>query len=100
MSFLARMCGCRMLNAEEKSVNNCLTVLFGEFQILNDVYGESLDIVNPRPVLYANWRGSICEPSSVIIWFLMTLSIAFIARQVSATGQSSFMTFMLHLSRR
>lgn len=49
----------------------------------------------PVPVQYANWRGSIIESVLLMMWYLTILSIAFIAKEVTAMGQRSFRALML-----
>lgn len=85
-SFFARMCGCRVLNAEESPavVLGCSRCLY----IVSMMY--ILASSTPLPVQFANWRGSISGSVTLMMWFLMTLSIAFITSEVRATGLRSF----------
>ena len=81
--FLCKeMCGCRVLNAEEKSSNSSLAVVLGCSRCLCTVTMMSASST-PLPAWYSNWIGFISGLD-------MTLSIAFITREVRATGLGLF----------
>ena len=88
-SFSFRICGCQMLNAEEKSANSSLAVVLGCSRC-SSVSMSVLASLTPLPARYKNWRGSISGSVTVMMCLFMTLSIAPVMRGVRATGLRSF----------
>ena len=65
-SFSARMCGCRVLNAEERPANSSMAVVLGCSRFLCSAPMMSfLASSTPLPARYVNWRGSI---TTGVVW--------------------------------
>ena len=95
INFSASMCGCMVLNAEEKSANRSLAVVLGVSRCLWMV--SKMNILassTPLPALYANCSVSINGSADLVMEFLTILSIAFITKEVRATGLRSFSTLV------
>lgn len=69
VSLPGKICGCMTLNADGKSGRNS-----GGFQTAVDSVQD------------ANWGGSNIRSVTPMRWFFMILSMAFITREVRATG--------------
>lgn len=94
------MRGCMVLKAEEKSAYRGLTVLMGISRCLwvvpvMNIFTSSTLL----PARYANWSGSIRGSVALVMWVFMTHYMAFIIREVRATGLKSFRTFVVPFFR-
>lgn len=84
-----------MLNAEEKSMNRSLAKDLGNSKCLCTV--SKMNILassTPLHMRYANWRGSIKE---FVSRCFTIFSIAFITREVRATGLNSLSSLVVLL---